>query len=140
MALHLHHIGVKVDNIQQTSRLLCSTGGFEAEPTTYYPEVGMQIGFINLSNTLVELLQPMDQNCPIANVENGLHHLAFEVENLEAFHTDISQTPSFCTVEPIKEGRHGRIFFFQMKAMPGLWYECMEKTKTDDGTGSHSYR
>lgn len=100
----------------------------------------MQIGFISMSNTLVELLQPVDESCPIADVENGLHHLAFEVENLDAFYTEVCQTPSFCQVGPIRKGRHSRIFFFQMKAMPGLWYECMEKTKTDDGTGSHSYR
>ena len=132
MAIKFHHLAIKVQDANKTAQVLCHRGGFKASETAYFAEVGMQIGFVNYKGILLELLQPVDTTCPIINEKNGMHHIAFEIDNLDEFHAQLRSIPIFGDVQDIRKGREGRIFFFQMKANPNIWYECMEKTKDDE--------
>jgi len=127
MALQFHHLALKVSDTEKAAQSLYSKGGFKAAETAYFAEVGMQIGFVNYNGILMELLQPIDPTCPIINDRNGLHHIAFEMENLDQFHSQVKDNPIFQEVQDIRKGREGRIFFFRMKANPKISYECMEK-------------
>lgn len=132
MTIRVHHIALKVSDTEKAAQMLYGKGGFKVEETAYFAEVGMQIGFVNYQGILMELLQPIDDSCPIINDKDGLHHIAFEMENLDKFHTQIRNIPIFQEVQDIRKGREGRIFFFRMKANPSIWYECMERKSTDE--------
>ncbi len=129
MGPQFHHFALKVSNAENAVQLLCSKGGIKANETAYFAEVGMQIGFVLYNGILIELLQPVDASCPIANDRNGLHHVAFEMDDIDLFHTQVACNPVVHEVQKIRKGREGRIFFFSMKANPKIWYECMEKRK-----------
>ncbi|SDC95070.1 VOC family protein [Williamwhitmania taraxaci] len=132
MAIKIHHIALKVSDTEKAAQMLYGKGGFKADETTYFAEVGMKIGFVNYRGTLMELLQPVDIDCPIINDKDGLHHIAFEMENLDEFHAQLQNIPIFQEIQDIRRGREGRIFFFRMKAKPFVWYECMEKPKSNE--------
>ena len=124
-----NHIAIKVSDAKNAVQQLCSLGGIKANETAYFAEVGMQIGFVLYNDILIELLQAVDSSCPITADSNGLHHIAFEMENIELFHAQIAHSQAVQVVQNIRKGREGRIFFFSMKANPNIWYECMEKHK-----------
>jgi len=129
MGPKFHHLALKVSNAENAVHLLCSLGGIKANATTYFAEVGMQIGFVLYKGIQIELLQPIDASCPIADDSNGLHHVAFEMDDIDLFHAQVAYNPVILEVQTIREGREGRIFFFRLKTNPKIWYECMEKPK-----------
>ena len=122
----LDHIAIKVDDMERACSLF-KLKGATLDSLAYYPEVGMQIAFLSLNGSVYELLKPVDAFCPIAGINDGLHHIAIAVDSIEQMHSAISASGSFEAVQPIRKGRHGRIFFFSIKGMPLIQYECMEK-------------
>jgi methylmalonyl-CoA/ethylmalonyl-CoA epimerase len=53
------------------------------------PDHGVTVVFVDLANTRIELLQPLDEDSPVAgflerNPAGGVHHLCFEVDDLIA--------------------------------------------------------
>jgi methylmalonyl-CoA/ethylmalonyl-CoA epimerase len=84
----LEHIGIAVKNIDQANKLFAGLLGREHYKVESVESEGVRTSFFELSGVKIELLEATREDSPIAKfIEKrgeGIHHLAFEVQDLEA--------------------------------------------------------
>ena len=86
----LNHVGVATPSIAEAIPLYRDVLGATrvGEPFDL-PAQGVKVCFVDLPNAQIELIEPYDQNSPIAgflkkNPAGGQHHLCFEVTDIPA--------------------------------------------------------
>jgi methylmalonyl-CoA/ethylmalonyl-CoA epimerase len=86
----LHHIGFVVPDIVEAAEIFEAIGLFTRTNTEPDPIQKVSASFVNIfpcQEVYVELLEPTDDSSPITNFLNkkggGLHHLCFEVNDIE---------------------------------------------------------
>jgi len=83
----LDHIGIAVKDIEKSNELFALLTGKKAYKLEAVESENVMTSFFDGGNMKVELLQATDATSPIAKfIEKrgeGLHHIAFEVENIE---------------------------------------------------------
>lgn len=85
----LNHVAIAVPDLAAASAQYRTMLGAEVTEPQVLPEHGVTVVFINLPNTKIELLEPMDEKSPIAaflakNPSGGMHHVCYEVEDILA--------------------------------------------------------
>lgn len=105
---------------------------FQMDTSEKYPQPdhGVNTVFVNCNNTKIELLDPLP-NCqsPIQNFLNknpdgGIHHLCFEVDNLDAAIKDLRQRGLRLLSDQPKMGAHGKpVIFCHPKDCSGVLIE-----------------
>lgn len=85
--MKIHHIGTAVKNISKALRiysLLVDTKNIQIEDV---PADGVKIAFIEIGESKIELLEPLNSMSPVAKFlekrGEGMHHIAIEVDNME---------------------------------------------------------
>ncbi|MEM1148214.1 MAG: VOC family protein, partial [Pseudomonadota bacterium] len=92
--------------------------------------------FVNLPNTQIELIQPLDENSPIhkfiqKNPNGGQHHVCFEVREIDAAVAEMKARGATVLGEP-RIGAHGTpIVFIHPKNSNGVLVELMETPKEE---------
>jgi len=90
---HIDHIGIAVKSLEKASEfytkfLGCETGGKET-----VPDQKATVSFFPFKDTTIELLEATDPDGPIAKFIDskgeGIHHIAFRVENIEEWPSGI---------------------------------------------------
>ncbi|MDQ3394920.1 MAG: methylmalonyl-CoA epimerase [Bacteroidota bacterium] len=85
--MKVEHIGIAVKDINITGKLYELLLGTNCYKTEKVISEGVQTSFFQSGETKIELLEALNQDSPIAKfIEKkgeGLHHIAFEVENIE---------------------------------------------------------
>ncbi|MCX7966608.1 MAG: VOC family protein [Syntrophorhabdaceae bacterium] len=88
--MKLNHIGIIVKDIEEYKRLLSTIGLTDATDAACdmiqkVKGIFVDIGFDNQAH--IELLEPIDDTSPVINFikkrGGGLHHICFEVEDIE---------------------------------------------------------
>lgn len=130
----LEHIGIAVKNLEEANKLFARLLGTEHYKIESVESEGVRTSFFNLAGVKIELLEATRPDSPIAKfIEKrgeGVHHLAFEVDNIaksmEAYRADgfelINQAP--------KAGADNKmICFMHPKSTQGVLVElCQEIT------------
>jgi methylmalonyl-CoA/ethylmalonyl-CoA epimerase len=85
----LNHVAIAVRDIGKAARVYRDTLGAEVSLAVAQPDHGVTTVFITLSNTKIELLEPLGEGSPIAkflerNPDGGIHHVCYEVDNIIA--------------------------------------------------------
>lgn len=85
----LNHVAIAVPDLAAASAQYRTMLGAEVTEPQVLPEHGVTVVFINLPNTKIELLEPLDEASPIAaflakNPSGGMHHVCYEVEDILA--------------------------------------------------------
>ena len=85
--MKLHHIGIVVQNIQNSLGELANFLEFE-ETTIPYLVTSQKVNvcFLKTSDIFIELIEPEDNDSPVKNYSDkggGFHHLCFEVDDIE---------------------------------------------------------
>ncbi len=85
----LNHVAMAVPDLAAACAVYASALGARVSAPRDLPEHGVTIVFVTLPNTQVELLAPLGEASPIRafldrNPSGGLHHVCFEVDDLEA--------------------------------------------------------
>ena len=87
MIRRLAHVGIATRSLESLSRLYQDLG-LEVETTENVPEQKVRAAILPVGDTAVELLEGTEPDSVIARfVEKrgeGIHHLAFEVDDLQA--------------------------------------------------------
>lgn len=128
----LNHVGVATPSIERSVATYRSLLGAEAigEPFDL-PAQGVRVCFVDAPNTQVELIEPFDDNSPIAgflkkNPAGGQHHVCFEVPDIHAAIAHMKAQGATVLGEP-RIGAHGTpIVFVHPKDFGGLLVELME--------------
>lgn len=83
----LEHIGIAVKNIAAANLLFANLLGREPYKVEEVESEGVRTSFFEISGVKIELLEATREDSPIARfIEKrgeGIHHLAFEVKNIQ---------------------------------------------------------
>jgi len=85
----LNHVAIVVPDLAAAAALYRDTLGAAVSEPRALPEHGVTTVFVELTNTKIELLEPVGDDSPIAkflekNPAGGMHHLCYEVDDILA--------------------------------------------------------
>ena len=129
--LRIEHIGIAVSSLEKSVPLfeqLLNTPCYKKEAVE---SEGVETAFFQTGESKVELLEASDENSPIAKFlakkGEGIHHLAFEVENIEAEMKRLSALGFELLNETPKPGADNKLVcFLHPKTTNGVLVElCM---------------
>ena len=124
----LNHVAIATLDLEKATALYRGTLGAKVSAPVAQPEHGVTTVFVELPGSKVELLQPLGENSPIANFlkrspEGGVHHLCFEVADIEAAR-DRLKAEGARVLGEIKTGAHGKpVLFLHPKDFGGVLIE-----------------
>ncbi len=131
----LNHVGVAVPDIEKAIedyRTLYGASNI-TEPFDM-PERGLRVCFVKLSNSEVELLQPLHEDTAVnkflaKNAKGGQHHMCFEVPDIHEAVKVMTERGATVLGEP-RPGAHGTpVIFIHPKDTHGCLIELMETPK-----------
>lgn len=138
MAARIEHLGVAVRSLDEARRLWVDVFGL---PVTFEEEVaseGVRALGVDAGGAIVELLEPLDSEGPIArHIERrgeGIHHVAFEVEDIEAALERLRRAGVRLIDDAPRPGSRGtRVAFVHPKGAHGVLVELVEKREGRSG-------
>jgi methylmalonyl-CoA/ethylmalonyl-CoA epimerase len=85
----LNHVAIAVADLDAATATYRDTLGATVSEVLPLPDHGVNTVFVELPNTKIELLQPLDAMSPIAvfvarNPAGGIHHVCYEVDDILA--------------------------------------------------------
>src|SRR5258708_37242240 len=93
---NLNHVGVATPSIEASVKMYRDMLGVTDIGETFaMPEQGVWVCFVNLPNSQIELIEPIDETSPIVgflakNPKGGQHHVCFEVPDIIAARDDMA--------------------------------------------------
>jgi methylmalonyl-CoA/ethylmalonyl-CoA epimerase len=130
----LEHIGIAVRNLEESNALFAKLLGKEHYKIEVVESEGVRTSFFELGGVKIELLEAIDDNSPIAKfIEKrgeGIHHLAFEVNDLKK-EIDQQELNGFTPIHNVpKNGADNkRISFLHPKTTNGVLIELCQEEK-----------
>lgn len=135
MVGRLNHIGVATPSIEKSVAMYRDLlGATKIGEKFQMPDQGVWVCFVDLPNSQIELIEPIDETSPIANFlaknpAGGQHHVCFEVPDIIAARDEMRAKGATVLGEP-RIGAHGTpIIFVHPKNMGGVLVELMETPK-----------
>ncbi|MBL6761837.1 MAG: methylmalonyl-CoA epimerase [PS1 clade bacterium] len=129
----LNHVGVATPSIEKSVALYRDVlGATKIHDKFKMEEQGVWVCFVDVLNSQIELIEPIDEKSPIAgflkkNPEGGQHHICFEVDDLLAARDEMVEKGARVLGAP-RIGAHGTpIIFVHPKDMGGVLVELMQK-------------
>jgi methylmalonyl-CoA epimerase len=127
----LHHIGIACRSIERAKMAWELALGESVGPVIEVPEEGVRIAFIKTGEAKVELLEPMDDEGPIARFlekrGEGIHHVAFSVPDVAASLERLkAQGLRVLDDAPRERGGNRSIIFVHPKSLNGVLTELVE--------------
>ena len=131
--LKLHHIGIVVQNINESLGEISNFLSFES--TSLPTLVGSQkvnICFLKTNSVYIELIEPTDPDSPITSFVKeggGFHHLCFEVDDIQQEIDKMVKNGARLVVAPVK-GFEDRLIAFLMLNMEKTKCNLIELVET----------
>ena len=129
----IEHLGIAVANLQDSITMfekLLNTTCYKTEEVV---SEGVRTAFFQLGESKIELLEATNPDSPIAKFiakqSGGIHHIAFEVEDIESEMKRLKALGFILIQESPKDGADNkRIAFLHPKSTNGVLVElCQEK-------------
>ena len=137
MLKKVEHIGIAVKDLKASNLLFEALLGVPHYKTEAVVSEGVTTSFFDVGTHKIELLEATQPNSPIAKFitkkGEGVHHIAFEVENLEVELARLKAEGFELIHETPKEGADNkRIAFLHPKTTNGVLIElCQERSNKD---------
>jgi len=85
----LNHVAIVVPDLAAAAQSYSQTLGASVSEPVEMPEHGVTTIFVELANSKIELLHPLNDDSPVAkyldrNPDGGMHHICYEVEEIIA--------------------------------------------------------
>jgi methylmalonyl-CoA/ethylmalonyl-CoA epimerase len=132
--MKIDHLGIAVRSISDSLKFYTEALGLELEGTETVDNEGVHVALIPVGQSHIELLEPVSEDTVvgrfIAKRGEGLHHICYEVEDLEGkIETMKSQGVRFLDGYP-RRGAEGKLVAFLHPASAnGVLVELSEKVK-----------
>jgi methylmalonyl-CoA epimerase len=142
MIKRVHHIGIAVKNLKESTALFEMLLGIKAEihgaPCQRVTEACFKID----GEVEIDLLEPMGEDSAVAKFlekrGEGLHHIALEVEDINAGLKEMEHKGVQLIDKAPREGVAGQIGFLHPKSANGVLIELIEPKDKKDKTPSHA--
>lgn len=127
----ISHIGIAVASIDEALPFYTDVLGLEFEGTEVVAEQKVKVAFLVIGESRIELLEPTAPDSPVAKFLEkngpGIHHLAYQVDGLEARLAGLKELGVRLIDETPRLGaHHSRIAFLHPKASGGVLTELCE--------------
>ncbi|MGO9599792.1 MAG: methylmalonyl-CoA epimerase [Isosphaeraceae bacterium] len=127
----INHIGIAVRSIEAQRPFYEGTLGAVYEGIEDVPDQKVRVGFFRVGDVRLELLEPSEPSSTIASFlekkGEGLHHVAYTVEDIEARIAELKQTGVRMIDETPRPGaHHTRIAFLHPKSSNAILTELCE--------------
>ena len=132
--MKLEHIGIAVKNLKDSNQLFEQIFGMSSYKVETVESENVSTSFFKVGESKVELLEATDPDSAIAKfIEKkgeGMHHLAFEVEDIHAEMKRLS-TEGFQLInkEPKKGADNKLVCFLHPKSSNGVLVELCQEIK-----------
>ena len=129
----IEHLGIAVANLQDSITMfekLLNTTCYKTEEVV---SEGVRTAFFQIGESKIELLEATNPDSPIAKFiakqSGGIHHIAFEVDDIESEMKRLKALDFILIQESPKDGADNkRIAFLHPKSTNGVLVElCQEK-------------
>jgi len=129
---HIDHIGIAVKGLDQASAFYKDVLGLEVKEVETVAEQKVNVAFIPITDSEVELLESTEADGPVAKfIEargEGVQHIAFRVENLEEALAELKAKGIRLIDQSPRKGAGGaRIAFIHPKETNGVLVEICER-------------
>ncbi|MBL0224423.1 MAG: methylmalonyl-CoA epimerase [Geobacteraceae bacterium] len=131
MLTKINHIGIAVRSLEESipfyrDQLAMPFAGIEE-----VAEQKVRVAMLQVGESKIELLEPTSEESPVAKfIEKngpGIHHLAYEVEDIEAAIARLMAEGARMVDEKPRDGAHGtRIAFIHPKSSNGVLTEICQ--------------
>lgn len=130
----IEHLGLAVENMDEaikTFEILLNTSCYKLEEVI---SEHVKTAFFQVGESKIELLEATDQSSAIAKFiakkGRGIHHIAFDVENIEVEIKRLSENGFELIHQSPKSGADNKLIaFLHPKSTEGILIElCQEKT------------
>jgi len=127
----INHIGIAVEKIDDCIAFYRDTLGLAVGGTETVEEQKVKVLFLTIGDTRIELLEPTSPESPIAKfIEKkgtGIHHIAFEVEDIVAELTRMKERGvKLIDENPRCGAHHTKIAFVHPKESKGVLVELTQ--------------
>ena len=127
----INHIGIAVNNLEASLPFYRDTLGMTYEGDEVVAEQKVKVAFLAVGESRIELLEPTADDSPVAKFlakkGEGVHHIAYEVVDLEAALADLRRDGVRLIDETPRRGAHGTsIAFLHPKATGGVLTELCQ--------------
>ncbi len=128
--MHVHHIAIAVKDLDEALQFYRDSLGVAVTERREVPAEGVEIAFLHLGETEIELIRPLEMENSIGRfVERrgeGIHHLCLQVEDIEGAVARIESTGGRMATE-IREHPDGtRYAFVHPKSARGVLMELYQ--------------
>jgi methylmalonyl-CoA/ethylmalonyl-CoA epimerase len=131
MLNRIYHLGYAVEDIEAASRFYRENFGVEPGEPEMVEEQGIVAVMFRVGESMVELVQPTRPDSPVGRFlerrGEGVHHVAFEVDDLEAALRELRKNGVEIIDEEPRIGAGGtRMAFVHPKSAFGVLTELVE--------------
>ena len=127
----INHIGIAVNSLEASLPFYRDTLGMTYEGDEVVAEQKVKVAFLAIGESRIELLEPTADDSPVAKFlaknGEGVHHIAYEVADLEAALAEMKREGVRLIDETPRGGAHGTaIAFLHPKATGGVLTELCQ--------------
>lgn len=131
MFKRMDHVGIVVNNIDESLETYCGQLGFTLLERVIIEEQLVEAAFLDAHNSTIELISPTDEASGTARFLSsrgeGTHHICYEVDDLAATLAELKTQDVRLIDEAPRQGVHGLVAFIHPKATNGVMIELLQK-------------
>jgi len=132
----IEHIGIAVKNLEESVKYYENIFGLKCYAIEEVKDQKVKTAFFKIGETKLELLESTQPDGPIAKfIEKkgeGVHHIAFAVNNLESSLSEVSNKGIQLVDQQPRKGAEGlNIAFLHPKSTFGVLTELCEKKQSE---------
>lgn len=136
MLTKIDHIGIAVRSIDEHMELYRDAFGLAFEGTDVVEEQGVRVAFFRLGESMIELLEPLDDTGPIARFleknGEGVHHVAAGCEDIDASRAQMTEHQIRLLSDEPLDGAHGKLItFMHPRDTGGVLFELTQRRGGD---------
>ena len=126
----IHHVAVVVRNMDESLDLYQEHLGLSLEKVMPIPSDRVRIGFLNVGEVKIELVEPTDNTTGVARFleskGEGFHHVCFEVPDIQAALDRLAAEGLQLIDTKPRMGADGPVAFIHPKSCHGVLVELVE--------------
>lgn len=130
--MKLEHIGIAVKDIEESLMIWRDVLGFQVAMVKEVPDQKVKVAMLDAGSLTIELLEPLAADSTIQKfIERrgeGLHHLSFQVENIEQKIEEFKKLNLKMIDEVARKGAHAsKIAFIHPSSTGSVLIELSQK-------------
>ncbi|MGR3465562.1 methylmalonyl-CoA epimerase [Limimaricola sp.] len=126
----LNHVAIVVPDLAAAAARYSGPLGATVSAPQALPDHGVRVVFVELPNTKIELMEPLDDGSPVAGFlakspSGGMHHVCYEVDDIAAARDRLVASGARVLGDGTpKTGAHGKpVLFLHPKDFDGCLIE-----------------